>query len=132
MKEQWREIVLIVFVIALSIFLFTKNVKTVSENIIITEICPSGCAAADHQWIEIYNKSSLPVDLSGWKFFEGGVNHGLTISSSSTDSSTIILPGAYAIIAQNDKIFFEDYPETTSTVFDSAWTTLNKTGEEIG
>ncbi len=132
MKEQWREIVLIVFVIALSIFLFSQNAKTVSENIIITEICPSGCAATDHQWVEIYNKSSLAVDLSGWKFWEGGVNHGLTISSSSTVTSTILLPGAYAIIAQNDKVFFVDHPDITSTVFDSVWTTLNKTGEEIG
>ncbi len=132
MKEQWREIVLIVFVIALSIFLFTKNVQTVSESIIITEICPSGCAATDHQWIEIYNKSVEPVDLNGWKFWEGGINHGLSVSPSSTITSTILLPGAYAIIAQNDKMFFADHSETTSTVFDSAWTTLNKTGEEIG
>lgn len=132
MKEQWREIVLIVFVIALSIFLFTKNVKTVSENIIITEICPSGCGATDHQWIEIYNKSTEPIDLSGWKFWEGGVNHGLTKSPSSTVTSTILLPGRYAIIAQNDVVFLADHPDVTSTVFDSSWTTLNKTGEEVG
>ncbi len=132
MKEQWREIVLIVFVIALSIFLFTKNAQTVSESIIITEVCPSGCATSDHQWIEIYNKSTEPIDLSVWKFWEGGVNHGLTISPSSTVTTTILIPGAYAIIAQNDKVFFADHPETTSTVFDSAWSTLNKTGEEIG
>ncbi len=132
MKEQWREIVLIVFVIALSIFLFTKNAQTVSETIIITEICPSGCAAADHQWIEIYNKSNEPIDLANWKFWEGNINHGLTISSSSAVSSSVLLPGAYAIIAQNDRLFFADHSETTSTVFDSAWTTLTKTGEEIG
>lgn len=132
MKEQWREIVLIVFVIALSIFLFSQNAKTISENIIITEICPSGCAASDHQWIEIYNKSTEQVDLNGWKFWEGGVNHGLSISVSSTATSSILEPGAYAVITQNDTIFFVDHPDVTSTVFDSAWTTLNKTGEEIG
>jgi hypothetical protein len=132
MKEQWREMVLIVFVIALSIFLFTKNVKTISESIIITEICPSGCASSDHQWIEIYNKSTEPIDLNGWKFWEGGVNHGLIVSPSSTVTTTILLPGTYAIITQNDAVFFADYPDTTSTVFDSAWTTLAKTGEEIG
>ena len=132
MKEQWREIVLIVFVIALSIFLFSQNAETVSENIIVTEICPSGCAATDHQWVEIYNKSTQPVDLVGWKFWEGSINHGLAISPSSTVTSTILQPYSYAIIAQNDVVFFADHPEVTSTVFDSAWTTLNKTGEEIG
>ncbi len=132
MKEHWRDIVLIVFVIALSIFLFSPNARTISESIIITEICPSGCAAGDRQWIEIYNKSADPIDLSNWKFWEGSVNHGLVLSPSSTITSTILLPGAYAVIAQNDNVFFVDHPEVTSTVFDSAWTTLNKTGEEIG
>ena len=114
------------------IFLFSKQAESVSETIIITEICPSGCASTDHQWIEIYNKSSESIDLAGWKFWEGGVNHGLTLSPSSTVTSTILLPGVYAIIAQNDTVFFTDHPEVTSTVFDSAWTTLNKSGEEIG
>lgn len=132
MKEHWREVVLIVFIIAVSIFLFSKQAESVSETIIITEICPSGCASTDHQWIEIYNKSSESIDLVGWKFWEGGVNHGLVISPSSTITSTILLPGAYAIIAQNDTVFFTDHPEVTSTVFDSVWTTLNKSGEEIG
>ncbi len=132
MKEQWREVVLIVFLVAISIFLFSKQAVTVSESIIITEICPSGCALTDHQWIEIYNKSSEPIDLAGWKFWEGGVNHGLTLSPSSTVTSTILSSGAYAVITQNDRIFFGDHPSVTSTVFDSAWTTLTKTGEEIG
>ncbi|HRH23667.1 MAG TPA: lamin tail domain-containing protein [Candidatus Magasanikbacteria bacterium] len=132
MKEQWRDIVLIVFVIALSIFLFSQNARSFSETIIITEICPSGCAATDHQWVEVYNKSTEPIDLRNWKFWEGSVNHGLILSPSSTVTSTILLPHAYAIIAQNDKVFLGDHPETTSTVFDSVWTTLNKTGEEIG
>ncbi len=132
MKNKGRGIVLFVFVIAISIFLFTQRAKTVSENIIITEICPSGCAASNHQWIEIYNKSTESINLSGWKFWEDSVNHSITLSPSSTVTSTILLPGAYAIITQNDVVFFEDHPEVTSTVFDSTWTTLTKTGEEIG
>ncbi len=70
--------------------------------------------------------------MSGWKFWEGSVNHGLVVSASSTVTSTVLLPGHYAIIAQNDVVFIADHSDVTSTVFDSAWTTLNKTGEEIG
>lgn len=115
-----------------SIFLLSGNARGENTDIVINEICPTGCADKDHQWVEIYNKGEDSVDMENWKFWENEQNHGLSISESSQEQDWLIEPGEYAIIAQNDLYFFEDYPDVTSTVFDSSWSTLNKSGEEIG
>ncbi|MFZ2979181.1 MAG: lamin tail domain-containing protein, partial [Candidatus Magasanikiibacteriota bacterium] len=116
----------------MGIFLIINLARSENTDIVINEICPTGCAVSGHQWIEIYNKGDVAVDLSGWKFWEGETNHGLDISSSSLEQDFLIEPGEYAIIAQNDLYFFEDHPDVTSTIFDSSWGTLNKGGELIG
>ncbi|MBD3311330.1 MAG: PKD domain-containing protein [Candidatus Magasanikbacteria bacterium] len=109
----------------------TVPVQSEARSIIISEICPTGCASKDHQWIEIFNSSSSTVNMENWKFWENDTNHGLQISPSSTQQDWLLNPNEYAIIAQNDELFFQDHPNVTSTVFDSSWGTLNKSGEQI-
>lgn len=130
----FRQHAVVLFVCALllgSVFLFLQ-VFSEGVSVVITEICPTGCGSKDHQWIEIYNAGSESVDLSDWKFFEAETNHGLKISASSTIQDMILESGAYAVIVQNDLIFFQDYPDVSVVVLDSSWGTLNKSGEEIG
>jgi len=123
--------VIISMFFVMGIFFIFNFVRSTNSDIIINEICPTGCASSGHQWIEIYNKGSEPVDLTGWKFYEDKTNHSLNIASSSMEQDFLIESGEHAIIAQNDIYFFEDNPDVTSTVFDSSWGTLNKGGEEI-
>ncbi|MBI5728370.1 MAG: lamin tail domain-containing protein, partial [Candidatus Magasanikbacteria bacterium] len=105
-----------------------------NPDIVINEIAayePSNC-----EWVELFNKGAESVNLEGWKFWEGGVNHGLTISSSSVPRDWVIEPDEYAIIAQNDTKLFSNecsgYAVPNGTFFDSSWQTLNEGGEEIG
>lgn len=107
--------------------MFFTDARAANTDIGITEI--GAFEASGHEWIEIMNHGSSPVDLSGWKFWEGGTNHGLTLVQG---ASAALLPGAYAVIVQNDTNFFADYPTVTATVFDSSWGTLNESGEEVG
>ena len=81
------------------------------------------------EWVEIYNRSSGPVDLQDWTFWEGETNHRLSLVQG---ESTVLAPSGFAVIVQNDAQFFEAYPSVTTTVFDSSWGTLNESGEEIG
>ncbi len=115
-------------------FLILLPAHAGSTDIVINEIAAyekTGC-----EWIEIFNKGSEAVNLENWKFWEGGANHGLTISTSSVAQDWMIEPNEYAIIAQDaDKLFSLDcnYPvPTTGTGFDSSWGTLNESGEQIG
>jgi len=135
MKKQFfvtTSFIFVVVTLSLSVFLFYNFVRGVDNDIVITEICPTGCADSNLQWVEIYNKGNEEVDLSGWRFWEAGTNHTLSISEYSLKQSFVLSPGEYAIIVQNDVSFFASFPEFTALVLDSSWGTLNKGGEEIG
>lgn len=119
-----RPVILVLLLLLGSIFLFTTNI--VQAQVVINEIGayePSG-----YEWLEIFNTGSEVADLSGWKFFEDGTNHGLAVST--TDS--ILDPGEYGAICQDEIKFLEKYPAFLGSIFDSAWGSLNESGEEIG
>lgn len=81
---------------------------------------------AGREWIEILNKSSSTIDLTNWKLNEGGTNHGLTLKQGNKNLS----PNSYAIISSSSTKFLEDFPEISSSIFESA-ISLNNTGETI-
>lgn len=103
--------------------------KAYSDNtdIVINEI--GAYEASGHEWVEIYNKGSAAVDLTDWKFWEAETNHGLSLIQG---DDWILDPGEYAIITQNDVNFLADYPDVATAIFDSSWSSLNESGEEIG
>lgn len=110
-----------VFLGALALPLFVAASATIS----ITEImyAPEG-ADAGREWIELYNGGGAAVDLTGWKFSEGGVNHGLVLSQGVAS----VPAGGYAIVADNPAKFLEDFPSYSGTLFDSSFS-LGNDGE---
>ncbi|MEK7063185.1 MAG: lamin tail domain-containing protein [Patescibacteria group bacterium] len=77
------------------------------------------------EWVRILNTSGAPLDLTGWKFVEAGVNHNIQ------PVDTAIIPvGGYAIIADNAVQYFADNLNTPDVLFDSAFS-LSNTGETI-
>ena len=78
-----------------------------------------------HEWVEVLNEGA-PVDISGFKFFENGTNHGLTLVQGSPSIGT----NGYAIIADDAVTFLADYPSFSGTLFDSAFS-LSNTGETV-
>jgi len=109
-----------------SFFVFFNFVRAANNDIVINEIGAS--ATSGHEWIEIWNKGSEPIDIGVWKFWENGTNHGLSVST--TDS--IVGPGEFGVICQEAETFLLDYPSFLGSVFDSAWSSLNESGEEVG
>ncbi len=80
-------------------FFFFQAVPTKSKDLIITEIFadPSPqIGLPDSEYIEIFNRSSNPIDLSGWKLSDG--------SSTATFSSQIILPKEYWIVTSSASV----------------------------
>lgn len=76
------------------------------------------------EWIEVTNTSASSIDISGWKFFENGSNHGLTLVTGDANLGS----GDSAIIADNPDKFAIDNPSFSGTVFDSSFS-LKNTGE---
>ncbi len=79
-----------------AVFMFFQAVSTKPKDIILTEIFadPSPQVGLPAQeFIEIYNRSSNPFDLSGWKLSDG--------VSTATFGSQIILPNQYWIICSS-------------------------------
>ncbi len=107
------------------IFLFPLPSYAADTDIVITEI--AAYEKSDHEWIEIYNKGSAQVDITGWKFLEDNINH--TLSSFRGDF--VIDPGEYAVIADVATNTAIDYSSFTGTLIDSSWQTLNEGGEVI-
>lgn len=78
------------------------------------------------EWIEIYNDTHNTVDITSWKFFENGINHGIT----SYSGGSILSSYSYAVIVDNPTKFLEDYPNYHGAIYDSTFS-LSNSGEHI-
>ena len=95
-------------------------------GVVITEIMYDlEGADTGREWIEIKNTGAA-VDLTGWKFFENGTNHGLTLFQ----GNTLLPENGFAIITDNAEKFLADWPGFSGTIFDSAFS-LSNTGETL-
>lgn len=83
-------------------------------------------ADSGREWIEIYNNGNSDVDLTGWRFFEGGTNHKLKL----VQGDIVISSGGYIVITDNSDKFLADWPGFSKTIFDSSFS-LKNIGESI-
>ncbi len=108
-------------------FFVVQKLWAANTDIIINEI--GAYPTSTHEWIEVWNKGDVGVDLSSWKFWENNTNHSL---KAVTTTDSIVSPGEYVVICQDGDVFLRDYPNFIGSVFDSSWTSLSESGEEIG
>lgn len=105
-------------------FLFFIPSTVYAKDIIITEILadPSPqVGLPDAEYIEIYNRSSNPIDVNGWKFSDG--------NSTATLPSTIILPDQYWVICSTGNAAL--FSSSANTMGVSNFPTINNGGEPL-
>jgi uncharacterized protein YdeI (BOF family) len=124
MKNKKQKLAILTLVL-LGFFICPPTTHATDQNIIITEI--AAYLPGDFEWLEIYNQSSEPIDLTDWKFYENETSHRLN----EFQGDLIIEPQEYAIIADVAENFLENNPDFTGTIIDSAWSSLKEEGEEI-
>ncbi|MFA5770730.1 MAG: lamin tail domain-containing protein, partial [Patescibacteria group bacterium] len=116
-----------VIVILFGSFFIAENLLAINSDIVINEI--GAYPTSTHEWIEIWNPGIETIDMKDWKFWENNTNHNLQAVSS---SDSLISAGEFAAICQDADVFLSDHPNFIGSVFDSSWTNLNESGEDIG
>ena len=105
-------------------FLFFVAVPIQSKDIVITEIFPDfspQIGLPDAEYIEIYNRSTNPVDLSGWKLSDG--------TSTAVFPSQMMLPQQYWIVTSSSSAAqFNSFGNVIST---PDFPTLNNDGDVL-
>lgn len=117
---------LFVLLIFFSSFFILSRVFSANTDVIINEI--AAYPTSTHEWLEIWNKGPDAVDITDWKFWESNTSHGLSVST--TDA--VLSPDEYAVICQDSGQFLLDNPGFPGSIFDSSWSSLSESGEEIG
>jgi len=99
----------------------------VYSQVVINELMYAPVSPAQ-EWFEIYNSSSVPINLQNWKWKDAAVTNPVrTITT-----STILLNGnSYAVICEDSANFRLNYPNVSALLIQSiGWNALNNTGSE--
>ncbi len=105
-------------------FLYFQPVPVRPKDIIITEIFADPSPRVElpeAEFIELYNRSSNPVDLQGWKFSDG--------NSFATFTSAILLPNQYSVVCSPSNISL--FASATNVIGVSNFPSLNNNGESL-
>ncbi|MGI9430456.1 MAG: lamin tail domain-containing protein, partial [Bythopirellula sp.] len=102
------------------------------DEIVINEIMyhhqPSnteggGYVDDDEQWIELFNRGTQTIDLSGWRFGDG-----VTFSFA---PGTLIAPNDYVIVADNPVVLAAEFPAIANKIVGDFSGGLSNRGERI-
>lgn len=88
------------------------NKVTASKIVVINEIAYNPATASDtDDWVELYNPSDEPVDVSGWIFKDEDDSHVFTIPQ-----NTLMAPDGYLVICADTTKFRALFPNVTPVV----------------
>ncbi len=66
--------------------------------IVMNEVQPRGTTGADADWVEIYNGSASPVDISGYKIYDSGGQSGSKLKMTFAPGTTIPAHGFLVVV----------------------------------
>jgi hypothetical protein len=82
------------------------NAFSLQQDIVINEICYNlptvTSGSADKQWLELTNKGTTTVDLSGWSF-DSAITYVFP-------AGTTIAPGAFLVVSKSPSTLLADHP----------------------
>src|ERR1700754_88403 len=90
----------IVFVALSSAIYFATRVSAASTTILISEFRTRGTNGGNDEFIELYNATSSPIDISGWKI-NGSSNAGVTSTRVTINAGTSISAHGHFLAVNN-------------------------------
>jgi hypothetical protein len=95
-----------------------------SRSVVVNEIYYAS-NSGEAEWVELYNRSSRPVDLSEWRWRDASVEFPLVFP----DSALTIAPGEFALLAANRNIAHAD--PRARVIVPKTWLTLNNDRDRL-
>ncbi len=83
-------------------------------------------ADTGREWVELYNDGDEEINLAEYKFYEGEVNHKMTL----VQGGVVLPPKSYAILVANEVKWKADWPNFGGIILDSTFS-LSNTGESL-
>ena len=93
------------------------------EDIVLNEIESNGDTT---DWIEIYNKGTLPVDISGWYVTDDDTSRLRKNKTTSLPEGTFLNPGEYLVFEKNTDFTFGLGAPDEVNLFDTTGTLVEK------
>jgi hypothetical protein len=99
---SFQRLILIVFTLVLLTILGVPSspVQAVSSNVVISEFRVRGPNGGSDEFIELYNLSSSPVNIGGWKI-NGSNASGTTNTRVTITSGTVLNPGCFYLLTNS-------------------------------
>jgi hypothetical protein len=107
--------------IACSLLAAVTITAQVSAALQITEVMYDPVRGGE--WIELYNPDDAPVDLKGWKLYDGA-SHNISANA------LLLGAGEYIILADDKNAFVSAFSDITTTIVDIV-TAFNNDGDTI-
>src|SRR6185369_3265286 len=103
----------------LLVLAFLLSYRLAYAGIVLNEIMYDYKTGSDdgREWVEVYNNSDTPVDISSYRFFEADTNHKLKV----VQGGGSISPRGYALIVSDINKFRINYSNFSGTIFDSSF-----------
>jgi hypothetical protein len=81
------------------------------------------------EWVELYNRSGVPVDLHDWALSDSDTSKRYTIA----DGDLLLLPGNYLVVAKDDEVIEAQYSVAVEDVItpSDGFPSLNNSGDEV-
>lgn len=109
-----------------SLIAWFEEAEVLSDQVIFNEINYKSAEDFDcKDWVEIYNRSNLSIDISDWYFKDSKDEH---IYNFPID--TVLQPGQFLVLSRNSYVFSNLYPAVTNLVGDFDFG-LSSDGEKI-
>ena len=121
--------ILLVFAVAFVLEFLATAAFAADSDVVLSEIMINSmtdCKQNNGEWIEIYNKGSSPVDLTGWRLEDNsGAKHSRTITSSMCpqDSSCVMPAGETWLIAKSQEDLQAEFDHYTNPLSPTVQTT---------
>ena len=105
---------------------FAADGNAMSSPIVFTEINYNAASTSkSDDWVEIYNRSSQSVDISGWNFRDDDNAHNFILPQ-----GTVMLPNSYLVLCQTALKFSTIFP-TVTNYLGSFTFGLSSTAEQV-
>lgn len=98
-----------ILILALVLSLGLVGVASAVNELIVSEIMYNSAESTDVEWIELYNNSDDPIDLTGWWIVDDD-----PVDHTHVPLSGILAPHAVWVMAGTEALFTAKYPGVTN------------------